>query len=220
MLSVSDTGDGMDAATQLRMFEPFFTTKGPGKGTGLGLSTVYGITKQNGGYIVASSDLGQGTVFRLYLPRLGDDAKLSPPPKALEAIQRGTEIILVVEDEEPIRTLVRACLEGNGYSVLDAADPASAIELSNRHSGRIHLLLSDVIMPGMSGRELALRMVALRPTVKVMYMSGYANDLIDDRGTLDRNVVLLEKPFTRHALLTKVRQALQNAENAEATSAA
>jgi two-component system cell cycle sensor histidine kinase/response regulator CckA len=220
MLSVSDTGDGMDAATQLRMFEPFFTTKGPGKGTGLGLSTVYGITKQNAGYIVASSDLGQGTVFRIYLPRLEDDARPSPLPKALEVIHRGTETILVVEDEEPIRTLVRACLEGNGYSVLDAGDPVSALELSDRHSERIHLLLSDVIMPGMNGRELAMRLVALRPAVKVMYMSGYANDLIDDRGTLDRNVVLLEKPFTRHALLSKVRQALQNGENAEVPSAA
>jgi CheY-like chemotaxis protein len=116
--------------------------------------------------------------------------------------------------------LVRACLEGNGYSVLDAGDPALALELSGRHNGRIHLLLSDVIMPGMNGRELAMRMVALRPAVKVMYMSGYANDLIDDRGTLDRNVVLLEKPFTRHALLTKVRQALQKGETAEVPSAA
>ena len=175
MLSVSDTGCGMDKETQLHIFEPFFTTKEVGKGTGLGLSTVYGIVKQNAGHIRAYSALGEGTTFRLYLPRLGDGAKLSLPPQAVETIHLGTETVLIVEDEEPLRTLARVCLESNGYSVLDAPDAAAALELAKRHGGRIDLLLTDVVMPGMSGRELAKRLTAQRG-VKVLYMSGYNND--------------------------------------------
>ena len=207
MLSVSDTGCGMDEKTQLHIFEPFFTTKEAGKGTGLGLSTVYGIMKQNAGHIRVHSALGGGTAFRLYLPRLGDGAKPFPPPQALETILLGTETILIVEDEEPLRMLARICLESNGYSVLDAPNAGAALELAKKHRGRIHLLLTDVVMPGMNGRELAKRLTA-QSGVKVLYMSGYNNDLIDDHGVLDRDTVLLEKPFTLHSLLTQVYKVL------------
>jgi two-component system, cell cycle sensor histidine kinase and response regulator CckA len=218
MLSVSDTGCGMNKETQSRVFEPFFTTKEPGKGTGLGLSTVYGIVKQNSGYITVSSELGKGTAFRLYVPRLARDAKLPLLPKALEAIPFGTETVLVVEDEEPLRSLARTCLESNGYSVLDASDTAAALELARNYPGRIHLLLTDVVMPGIGGRELAKRLMVLQPEVKVVYMSGYTNDLIDQQGNLDRDTVLLEKPFTLHALLTKVYQALHLAQSDHAVA--
>jgi two-component system, cell cycle sensor histidine kinase and response regulator CckA len=218
MLSVSDTGCGMNKETQNRVFEPFFTTKQPGKGTGLGLSTVYGLAKQNSGYITVSSELGKGTAFRLYMPRLGGDAKLPLPPKALEAIPFGTETVLVVEDEEPLRSLARTCLESNGYSVLDASDTAAAMELARNYSGRIHLLLTDVVMPGIGGRELAKRLMVLQPEVKVVYMSGYTNDLIDQQGILDRNTVLLEKPFTLHTLLAKAYLALHPAQSGKAAA--
>jgi two-component system, cell cycle sensor histidine kinase and response regulator CckA len=219
LLSVSDTGCGMDNETQLHIFEPFFTTKGIGKGTGLGLSTVYGIARQNSGYITAFSVLGKGTTFKLYLPRLNYGSRVSVPSQALETIHLGTETVLVVEDEEPLRMLARICLEGNGYRVLDAPDAAAALELAGNYSGRIDLLLTDVVMPGMSGRELAKRLSS-RGGVKVLYMSGYNNDLIDHDGILDRDTVLLEKPFTLHSLLTKVYEVLhrESAKAAEANS--
>ena len=207
MLSVSDTGCGMDKETQLHIFEPFFTTKEAGKGTGLGLSTVYGIAKQNAGYIRAFSALGKGTTFRVYLPRLGDAAKLSLPPQAVETIHPATETVLVVEDEEPLRMLARICLESNGYSVLDAPNAAAALKLAKKHRGRIDLLLTDVVMPGMSGRELAKRLTSQRG-VKVLYMSGYNNVLIDHHGILDPDTALLEKPFTLHSLLIQVYKVL------------
>jgi CheY-like chemotaxis protein len=218
MLGVSDTGCGMNKELQSRVFEPFFTTKEPGKGTGLGLSTVYGIAKQNTGYIMVSSEVGKGTTFRLYLPRLGDDVQLSMPPEALKAIPRGTEVVLVVEDEEPMRVLARTCLESNGYSVLDAPDAATALQLATEHRGLIDLLLTDVVMPGMSGPELAKSLLVLQPEVKVVYMSGYANDLIGPQGILDRDTVLLEKPFTLHALLTKAYQALHTEASGKAAA--
>jgi two-component system, cell cycle sensor histidine kinase and response regulator CckA len=217
MLSVSDTGCGMDKETQLRVFEPFFTTKEVGKGTGLGLSTVYGITKQNAGHIRAYSELGKGTTFRLYLPRLGDTAKLSMPRPAPEVIPLGTETILIVEDEEPLRRLARICLERNGYFVLDAPHAAAALELARKHRGRIHLLLTDVVMPGMSSRELAKRLTAQRG-VKVLYMSGYNSDLTDHHGILDRDAILLDKPFTLHSLLTKVYKALHTGQSVKAAA--
>jgi signal transduction histidine kinase/ActR/RegA family two-component response regulator len=207
MLSVSDTGCGMDRETQLHIFEPFFTTKKAGKGTGLGLSTVYGIVKQNAGHIRIYSALGEGTTFKLYLPRIGDAATLSLPPQALETILLGTETVLIVEDEEPLRLLARLCLESNGYSVLDAPNAAAALELAEKHDGRLDLLLTDVVMPGMSGRELAKRLTEQRE-VKVLYMSGYNNDLSDHHGILDRDTVLLEKPFTVNSLLSKVYEVL------------
>jgi two-component system cell cycle sensor histidine kinase/response regulator CckA len=217
ILSVSDTGCGMDRETQLHIFEPFFTTKEAGKGTGLGLSTVYGIVKQNAGHISAHSVPGEGTTFRLYLPRLGKAAKLSEPPQALETIPFGTETVLIVEDEEPLRMLARICLECNGYSVLDAPNAAAALELAKKHGSPIHLLLTDVVMPGMSGRELAECLTAQRE-VRVLYMSGYNNDLIDHCGNLDHDTVLLEKPFTLHALLTKVYKVLHSHQNGEAAT--
>jgi CheY-like chemotaxis protein len=209
----------MDKETQAHIFEPFFTTKAPDKGTGLGLSTVYGIAKQNRGHIIVYSELGKGTTFRLYLPRLERDTKLPVPSRALEEIPCGTETVLVVEDEESLRSLVRTCLESNGYSVLDARDSASALELARNHPGRIHLLLTDVVMPGIGGRELAKRVVVLQPEVKVVFMSGYANDLVDDRGILDRDTVLLEKPFTLHALLDKIYKTLHVAQSRQVAAA-
>jgi two-component system, cell cycle sensor histidine kinase and response regulator CckA len=168
--------------------------------------------KQNAGHIRAYSELGKGTTFRLYLPRIDDTAKLSLPPPVLEAIPRGTETVLIVEDEGPLRMLARICLESNGYSVLDAPNAAAALELAKKQRGRIHLLLTDVVMPGMSGRELAKRLTAQRG-VKVLYMSGYNSDLTDHHGILDRDAVLLEKPFTLYSLLSKVYKALHTDEN-------
>jgi two-component system, cell cycle sensor histidine kinase and response regulator CckA len=211
MLTVSDTGCGMDEKTLLHIFEPFFTTKEVGKGTGLGLSTVYGIVKQNGGHVSAYSVPGEGTTFRLYLPRISETAKVSGLPQAFETIPLGTETVLIVEDEEPLRMLARICLESNGYRVLDAPNAAAALELAKKHNGRIHLLLTDVVMPGMSGRELAECLAAQRE-VTVMYMSGYNNVLIDHHGILERDTVLLEKPFTRQSLLTKVYEALHTSQ--------
>jgi two-component system cell cycle sensor histidine kinase/response regulator CckA len=219
MLSISDTGCGMSKETIPRIFEPFFTTKKPGKGTGLGLSTVYGIMKQNGGYVVAYSELGKGTTFRLYLPRLGNDVALSQPTAAPDAVLHGTETVLVVEDEEPLRNLVRICLGGHGYSVLDAPDAAAALALAKGYPGRIHLLLTDVVMPGMSGRKLAKRLMAIQPKLKVVYMSGYTGDLIDHHGILGGVTVLLEKPFTLRALLTKTSHALHSSENGKSAAA-
>jgi hypothetical protein len=163
--------------------------------------------KQNAGHIRAFSVPGEGTTFRIYLPRISETAKVSGPPQALETIPLGTETVLIVEDEEPLRMLVRVCLESNGYSVLDAPNAAAALELAKKHDGHIHLLLTDVVMPGMSGRELADCLTDQRD-VRVIYMSGYNNDLIDHYGTLERDKVLLEKPFTLHSLLIKVYEIL------------
>jgi CheY-like chemotaxis protein len=175
------------------------------------LSTVYGIVKQNAGHIRTYSVLGEGTTFKLYLPRLGDAVTLSLPAPVLETIPLGTETVLIVEDEEPLRLLARLCLESNGYSVLDAPNATAALELAEKHDGRIDLLLTDVVMPGMSGRELAQRLSAQRG-VSILYMSGYNNDLIDNHGILDRDTVLLEKPFTVHSLLSKVYEVLHKAQ--------
>ncbi|MGA7906552.1 MAG: ATP-binding protein, partial [Candidatus Sulfotelmatobacter sp.] len=207
MLSVSDTGSGMDKQTQSHIFEPFFTTKDPGKGTGLGLSTVYGIVKQNEGYIQVYSEPGKGATFKIYFPR-AREAVQAPQPSKAPALPGGVETILLVEDEEALRKLARTCLESRGYKVLEAAEAATATELALQHAGKIHLLLTDVVMPGASGRELATRLVELQPTLKVLYMSGYTGDLVAQHGVLDPGTLLVEKPFTLESLLTKVRQAL------------
>jgi PAS domain S-box-containing protein len=211
MLAISDTGAGMDAETQSRIFEPFFTTKGP-KGTGLGLSTVYGIVKQSGGYIWVYSEPSKGTTFKIYLPRvaeLAQSAALGAPSEAAVPVP-GTETILLVEDEANLRYLARQFLEKQGYRVIDAADGAVAMQIAVAHEGVIHLLLTDVIMPGMNGRELAQRISEIRPNVKILYMSGYTENVIGRNGTLDAGVRLLQKPFTLRDLKTKVREVLDS----------
>ena len=211
MLAISDTGAGMDSETQSRIFEPFFTTKGP-KGTGLGLSTVYGIVKQSGGYIWVSSEQGKGTTFRIFLPRVAElaSAEQVATPAESVATEPGTETILLVEDEANLRYLARQFLEKLGYRVIDAADGAVAMQIAVAHEGVIHLLLTDVIMPGMNGRELAQRISEIRPNVKVLYMSGYTENVIGRNGTLDAGVRLLQKPFTLRDLKNKVREVLDS----------
>jgi PAS domain S-box-containing protein len=211
MLAISDTGVGMDADTQAHIFEPFYTTKGL-KGTGLGLSTVYGIVKQSEGYIWLYSEAGKGTSFKIYLPRFSatGEALATQPALAAEADQPspGHETILLVEDEENLRRLARQYLENQGYNVIDAPDGSTAIQISQAHKGPIHLLLTDVIMPGMNGRELANKVSPTRPEMRVLYMSGYTENHIGHNGTLDEGITLLQKPFTLPALKAKVREML------------
>ena len=212
MLSISDTGLGMDSETQSHIFEPFFTTKGT-KGTGLGLSTVYGIIKQSGGYIWVSSESGKGTTFKIYLPRVAERAEtLAQVVSSEEAVftEPGTETILLAEDEANLRYLARQFLEKQGYKVIEAADGAAAMQIAVAHEGVIHLLLTDVIMPGMNGRELAQRISEIRPQTKVLYMSGYTENVIGHDGTLDAGVSLLQKPFTLRDLKSKVREVLDS----------
>jgi PAS domain S-box-containing protein len=210
MLAISDTGMGMDAETQSHIFEPFFTTKGP-KGTGLGLSTVYGIIKQSGGYIWVFSEPGKGTAFKIYLPRVasvGESAARTVPTVDAPKVESGAETVLLVEDEANLRYLARQFLEKQGYRVIEAADGAVAMQIVVAHEGVIHLLLTDVIMPGMNGRELAQRVSEIRPNVKVLYMSGYTENVIGHNGTLDAGVRLLQKPFNLRDLKDKVREVL------------
>ncbi|MCP9495213.1 MAG: PAS domain S-box protein [Pyrinomonadaceae bacterium MAG19_C2-C3] len=210
MLAISDTGMGMDAETQARIFEPFFTTKEAGKGTGLGLSTVYGIVKQSDGYISVYSEVGHGTTFKVYLPRVDEvaDPPVSNFPR--EESVRGTETVLLVEDEEIVRSLARQILEMNGYKVLEATDGVAALRLCERNEEPIHLLLTDMVMPQMSGRELSERLSKLRPDIPVLYMSGYTDDALMRHGMLDANVAFLEKPFTPESLVSKVREVLDS----------
>jgi len=204
-LALSDTGHGMTREVQARIFEPFFTTKEPGKGTGLGLATVYGIVKQSEGFVYLYSEPGQGTAFKIYLPRV--EAEADKPVQPAPAT-RGTETVLLVEDEASLRELVREILEANGYRVLAVEDPAKAIETAERYEGVIHLLLTDVVMPGLNGRELALRVRQRRPDIRVLYMSGYTEDAIANRGVLEAGALLISKPFTQEALTGKLREAL------------
>jgi PAS domain S-box-containing protein len=211
MFSITDSGAGMDAETQSHIFEPFFTTKGT-KGTGLGLSTVYGIVKQSGGYVWVSSEVGRGTTFKIYLPRVPSvEEPLVPAaaaPVQFQKVEPGTETILVVEDEANLRYLARQYLEKQGYRVVEAADGAVAMQIAVAHEGVIHLLLTDVIMPGMNGRELAQRISEIRPNVKVLYMSGYTENVIGHNGTLEAGVRLLQKPFNLRDLKRRVREVL------------
>ncbi len=211
MLTISDTGMGMDSETQSHIFEPFFTTKGT-KGTGLGLSTVYGIIKQSGGYIWVYSESGKGTTFKIYLPRVPERAESPAVVSTAESVatEPGTETILLVEDEANLRYLARQFLEKQGYRVIEAADGAVAMQIAVAHEGMIHLLLTDVIMPGMNGRELAQRVSEIRPNTKVLYMSGYTENVIGHNGTLDAGVRLLQKPFTLRELKSKVREVLDS----------
>ena len=212
-LIVSDTGTGMDEETRERLFEPFFTTKKEGKGTGLGLSMVYGIVKQSGGNIWVYSEPGKGTAFKIYLPRVFEEAQKVTEEGIDEAPARGTETVLVVEDEEMIRRIIFAALVEFGYSVLLAKDGEEAWEICAGTQGPIHLLLSDVVLPGMSGRESAKRLVLKRPGMRVLYMSGYTANAIVHHGALEPGIAFLQKPFAPAALLRKVREILDS-ENA------
>jgi PAS domain S-box-containing protein len=210
MIAISDTGAGMDSETQQHIFEPFFTTKGT-RGTGLGLSTVYGIVKQSGGYIWVYSEVGKGTTFKIYLPRVasaGETATQVAAPVEYRKVEPGTETILLVEDEANLRYLARQYLEKQGYKVIEAADGAVAMQIAVAHEAVIHLLLTDVIMPGMNGRELAQRISEIRPNVKILYMSGYTENVIGHNGMLDAGVRLLQKPFNLRDLKSKVREVL------------
>jgi len=211
MLAVSDTGTGIDPDTLPRIFEPFFTTKEHSKGTGLGLSTVYGIVKQSGGSIYVYSELGQGTTFKIYFPRVDRPIDWTPERRATERnrVERGNETILVVEDEPAVRALTARILEGAGYTVLHEGDPADAVKLFDGYAGVVHLLLTDVVLPGMSGRVLSETIAAKQGVHPgVLFMSGYTQDAIVHDGRLDAGVQFLEKPFTRDALLRKVREVL------------
>ena len=208
MLAVSDTGAGMDEETRSRVFEPFFTTKEMGKGTGLGLSTVYGIVKQSEGYIWVYSEAGHGTTFKVYLPRVDESAEESQKMAALGTGDRGTETILLVEDEDGVRALVKQVLSRQGYTVIETRHGQEALEKFERHAGPIPLLLTDVVLPQMSGRELAERLKALHPEIKVLYMSGYTDDAILRHGVIDQETAFLQKPFTTSVLARKVREVL------------
>jgi two-component system, cell cycle sensor histidine kinase and response regulator CckA len=213
MLAFSDTGCGMDKETKSHLFEPFFTTKETGKGAGLGLSTVYGIIKQSGGNVWAYSEPGLGTTFKIYLPRVEKAAKVYKPrlkPKEAGA-PGGTETILLVEDEEPVRSMVSKVLQNKGYTVLEARHGNEAIEVSERYEGSINLMVTDVIMPQMSGRELAERLTLMRPEMHVLYMSGYPDNAIVQHGVLEPGTSFLQKPFTINALELKVREILDGA---------
>jgi two-component system cell cycle sensor histidine kinase/response regulator CckA len=211
MLAVSDTGGGMDSATQARIFEPFFTTKGPGKGTGLGLATVYGIVKQSGGHVRVYSELGAGTVFKIYLPRTEDAAEAVSLAASLR-LPTGTETVLLVEDEDDVRDLAREVLEQLGYTVLEAAAPPDAILIAERYAGIIELLLTDVVMPRISGRALATTIAVMRPETRILFMSGYTGDAIVRHGVLEPGTHFIEKPFTPEALALKVREVLDRPE--------
>jgi two-component system, cell cycle sensor histidine kinase and response regulator CckA len=210
MLAVSDTGTGMDAQTLARVFEPFFTTKEMGKGTGLGLSTVYGIVKQSDGYIWVYSEPGRGSTFKVYFPRVDQPAENAVKEKRTQAAARGTESILLVEDDKMLRDLAQSVLHDYGYSVLAPERVDEVESLCQKHPDTIHLLLTDVVMPGISGHELARRVTALRPGTKVLYMSGYTDNAIVHRGLLDPGISFLPKPFTPGALASKVREVLDN----------
>jgi two-component system, cell cycle sensor histidine kinase and response regulator CckA len=205
-LLVSDTGMGMDRETQSRIFEPFFTTKEKGKGTGLGLSTVYGIVKQTGGYVVVQSELGRGTTFHIYLP-LVEGAAEKHSVAVPEAVG-GTETILLVEDEESVRQLVRDTLSGKGYQVLEAENGEAGIAAAARHKGKMDLVITDVVMPGMGGREMVKQLVEAHPGTKVLYLSGYTEDAIISDGSIEKGTAFLQKPFTLQSLSRKVREVL------------
>lgn len=208
LVALSDTGHGMDAETQAKIFEPFFTTKEKGKGTGLGLSMVYGIVKQSGGNIWVYSEPGKGTTFKVYFPRVEDAVEV--PRIAAPAVSRlqGSEVVLLAEDEEAVRELARDILERNGYTVLAASEGAEALGIAQAHEGEIHLLLTDVVMPGMRGRDLFERLAPLRPGLNVLYMSGYTDNAVVHQGILVPGTHFLQKPFTPDALLRKVREVL------------
>jgi CheY-like chemotaxis protein len=208
MLAVSDTGVGMTQEVKERAFDPFFTTKEKGKGTGLGLSTVYGIVKQSGGNIWVYSELGKGTTFKIYLQRVDEPLEELREKMVGEELPRGKETVLVVEDEEKVRKLIVEILGRQGYRVLEASHGDEALLIHEKQDGPIHLILVDVVMPGMSGSKLAKRLASLRPETKILYMSGYTDNAIVHHGVLARGVNYIQKPFTMDGLTRKVREVL------------
>jgi PAS domain S-box-containing protein len=209
MLTVTDTGCGMDAETQSHIFEPFFTTKEKGKGTGLGLATVYGVVKQSGGYIWVYSEVGRGSTFKIYLPQVAEEVEAPVVEQETRGSSAGTETILFVEDEQSVRELVREYLQGAGYRVLDAGDGIEALEVAAAHKGTIHILITDVVMPRLSGRDLAAKLSSERPGVKVLFISGYTDDTIVRHGVLEGGVAFLQKPFNLKSLSEKIREVLK-----------
>jgi PAS domain S-box-containing protein len=214
MLAVSDTGTGIDPEIQSQIFEPFFTTKERDKGTGLGLATVYGVVKQSGGYIAVDSEKGKGACFSVYLPRVGQTVSTAEIKTGPPATSRGSETVLLVEDAEPLRKLAHMFLRDSGYKVLTAAEGTEALAAARSHAGPIHLLLTDVVMPGMNGRVLAERLAPLQPGMKVLYMSGYTDSFIAGHGVLEAGTHLLHKPFTEDVLTRKVREVLDSTASA------
>jgi CheY-like chemotaxis protein len=207
-MTVSDTGIGMDENTKAHMFEPFFTTKEAGKGTGLGLATLYGIVKQSGGYVWVYSELGQGSVFKIYLPRVHQTVRQVPATDLAPEAFNGSETILVVEDEESVRALICSILSQNGYTVLEANRPSRAFEIAEQQPS-IDLVLTDVVMPGMSGPAMAKKIQAMRPGLKVLFMSGYAGGFGAAHRLLEDGMPLLQKPFSKNALLQRLREMLE-----------
>jgi two-component system cell cycle sensor histidine kinase/response regulator CckA len=217
MLAVTDTGTGMDPEIQAQIFEPFFTTKGRDKGTGLGLATVYGVVKQSNGYIAVDSEKGKGSSFKIYLPRIEQPIATKIQSTQTPLTVRGSETILLVEDAEPLRMLAKLFLKENGYEVLSAADGSEAQQAAAQHSGPIHLLLTDVVMPGINGRVLAERLAPSHPGMKVLYMSGYTDSFIAGHGVLEEGTHLLHKPITEETLLRKVRELLDESSTTKKT---
>ena len=205
MLAVSDDGCGMDKETVPKIFEPFFTTKGVGEGTGLGLATIYGIVKQNDGFINVYSEPGLGTTFKIYLPRAGEKTEQTPPASSNKN-REGKETVLL--DEGPLLALGKAILQRHGYSVLATKSPTEALEMVRSHPGPIHLLITDVVMPEMNGKDLRDKLCELKPDLKSIFMSGYTANVIAHHGVIDGGIEFLQKPFSIHALLEKVRDVL------------
>jgi len=208
MLAVTDTGTGMDAQTKARIFEPFFTTKPVGKGTGLGLATVYGAVQQSGGFIWLYSEVGQGTSFKIYLPRV-DAGEAQAAAEEAAVLLDGTETVLVAEDEDAVRQIIEKALQARGYRVMVARDGSEALALAGRHPGQIDLLVTDVVMPDMNGRELSQRLTHVRPTIQTLYLSGYTDDAILHHGVLEEGAAFLQKPFSLGALARKVRDVIE-----------